>query len=1015
MGKLKKRSEVNNKDNGAAVAEEIAAVWSDVFDLVDDIVTVQNDQFRILKANAAALDCFGVSADALENSYCYELFAGRSEVCSLCPFLHFSTDQHVSQVKMVHAKNGLLFDIKLSRISAPKGGNSYLFHIAKKITKTPLVETEDYFAKIFNANPLPMLVSDLQSGLLLDVNQSFLDCFGYMREEMVGHSIGTLEVLADRYQSDSLLQKMKGCASVKELALKLTTKSGELRDVFWSAEEISYGGGRVLLSLVYDYTERRKAEKEQEARERKYALVFDASPDAVNINRLEDWRFVEVNNSYLEWSGFTKKEVMGKTVEEVNLWCDPQDREEFERRLQTTGTCDSLEAKFRKKDGSVLVGVISASVVSLNNIPHAISVTRNIDTLRKVEQEHSRQKVLFETIFNSISGGVVVTNASRIIQIASKGVRRTFGYRPEELIGKSTEMLFAEHDAFQEVGEKLFTVDADKNEYPHSAKYRHRSGRIFFGEAFGAKLFNRKGKWIGNLGIVRDISSREKEEKENLMLRAAIEQVNDVVVITDYLGNITYVNPAFEKVSGYSKDEAIGRNPRLLQSGQQDKKFYDDFWQTITQGHTFSGRMVNKRKDNTCYTEEVTVSPVVDKLGNVVRYIAIKRDITGHLLLESQLQQAQKMESVGRLIGGVAHDFNNILGVILGYAGMALRNSQPTDKFYNDLKIIYDAANRSAEIVRQLMMFSRQQAVAPKIIDLNAAVEGMLIMLRRLIGEDIELVWKPQPGSLPVKIDPSQVDQILANLCVNSRDAIRGIGRLTITTEKVVCEETTPERGELFATGVEFVRLLVSDDGIGIGEDELERIFEPFFTTKAIGRGTGLGLSTVYGIVQQNHGEITVNSKKGEGTSFTISLPLSKAPLSQYKEGGLAQINKGHNETILLVEDDLTLLEMTRTMLGKTGYNVLPANGGGEALRLARKKDVKIDLILTDVVMPEMNGKELSEEVRKIVPDVKVLFMSGYTANVLGHNGILDEELQFVAKPFTGAVMSDKIREILDN
>ncbi len=1019
MGISKKKLMIDNKAIAVAGEEELTGVWSDVLDLLDDVVTMQDGNFRLVRANKAAQKFFGRTEDSLLNSYCYDLFCDRDKVCPTCPFQTDLQDEQASHVKIFHKQNGANLEVKSSRISNPNNGQSYIVHIAKNITraetnKNSLLETEECFAKAFNANPLPMLVSDLKSGILLDVNQRCLDSLGYQREEMIGHSVEEIGSWADNKQRESLLKELQEKGSIKDYVLQIKTKSGELRDVLWSAEKIIFRGESVLLSLVYDYTEHRKTEKTLQESEEKFALAFDASPDALNINRLEDGKFIEVNQGYLKWSGYTREEIVGKTSQEINLWHDHSDREELVRILQKTGHCENLEAKFCRKDGTVTDGLMSARLLTINNTAHIISITRNMDALKKVEQEHYRQKVLFETIFNSLTDGVLVTDVDRVIQTANEGVLRTFGYLPQELVGKSAELLYAKREIFDSVGEKLFTVDADKNENLHIAQYKHRSGRLFSGETFGTKLFNNKNEWIGNLGIMRDVSERERDQKERLGLKTAIEQANDVVVITDYLGNITYVNPAFEKVTGYLKSEVVGHNPRILKSGQHEEKFYKEFWKTITSGEIFFGRMVNKRKDGTCYTEEVTVSPIVDNLGAISSYIAIKRDITDQLLLESQLQQAQKMESVGRLTGGVAHDFNNILGVILGYAGMALRNTDPEDKLYNDLSIIYDAASRSAEIVRQLLMFSRQQTVVPQIIDLNGAVEGMLKMLRRLIGEDIELSWKPYPGVLPIKIDPSQVDQILANLCVNARDAIRGNGKLSITTEKVVFDRRTQKSPIPFTSGGEFAQLLVSDDGDGIDTAEVDKIFEPFFTTKEVGQGTGLGLSTVYGIVQQNEGDISVASRKGEGSCFTISLPLSDSPLSLQKDGGLALVNEGQNETVLLVEDDLTLLEMTRRMLEKTGYNVLPANGGGEALRLARKNDVKIDLLLTDVVMPEMNGKELSDQMMKIIPEIKILFMSGYTSNVLGHNGVLDEGLCFVSKPFSRKNLSDKIREMLD-
>jgi PAS domain S-box-containing protein len=1016
---LKNRLQCDYGKNSAASAGGYAGFWPEIYDLLDDIITVQDENYRVVKANKAARLFFGLSAQPLDNLRCYELYGDLQCPCADCPSGVEAPLDRTRQQKAIRKVKDTFLEVQTSLLFVPDNDSPFVVHIAKHINraeieiKASLLETEGCFSKAFNANPLPMLVSDLKSGVLLDVNQRCLDCFGYLREELIGHSVENIGAWKDGDQWGNLILELQKNGCIKDYALQIKTKSGGIKDVLWSAEKIIFRGKTVLLSLVYDYTERRKAEKTLEESEEKYSLAFDASPDSVNINRLDDGTFVEVNKGYLEWSGYTREEVIGKTSVELKLWCDPIDREKLVRDLEETGHCENLEAKFRRKDGTPTIGLMSARVIILNNVPHIISVTRDRDALKQFENEHLRQKNLFETIFNALTDGVVVTDINRIIQIANKGMKLTFGYDPEELVGKSTEVLYAQKQIFYELGEKLFSAQAGKNETFHHTTYRHRSGKVFQGESFGTKLYNNRNEWIGNLGIMRDITAREKEKKERLGLKTAIEQASDVVMITDYLGDITYVNPAFERVSLYSQKEVIGSNPRFLKSGLQDEKFYENFWQTITSGKTFTGRTVNRRKDGSHYTEEATVTPIVDRSGQIVNYIAIKRDITEQLLLESQLQQAQKMESVGRLTGGVAHDFNNILGVILGYAGMALRNSKPTDKLYNDLKIIYDAAGRSADIVRQLLMFSRQQTVLPQTIDLNYAVESMLKMLRRLIGEDIQLIWKPHPGILPIKIDPSQVDQILANLCVNARDAITGNGILTISTAKIVHKDTMLRAQMVFTPDEEAIQLVVCDNGAGISPDKLDKIFEPFFTTKEMGHGTGLGLSTVYGIIQQNNGDIAVKSQPGVGTTFTIVLPESQEPLSLNKDGGLGQVSEGRNETILLVEDDLTLLDMTRRMLEKTGYIVFPANSGGEALRLAEKNSKTIDLLLSDVVMPEMNGKELSNKIMEIIPDLKILFMSGYTSNVIGHNGVLEEGVQFVAKPFSRKDLADKIRAIL--
>jgi two-component system, cell cycle sensor histidine kinase and response regulator CckA len=380
--------------------------------------------------------------------------------------------------------------------------------------------------------------------------------------------------------------------------------------------------------------------------------------------------------------------------------------------------------------------------------------------------------------------------------------------------------------------------------------------------------------------------------------------------------------------------------------------------------------------------------------------------------LQSQLNQAQKMESVGRLAGGVAHDFNNMLGVILGHTEMALEEIDPAAPLYASLQAVQHAGERSADLTRQLLAFARKQTVAPKVIDINDTVEGMLKMLRRLIGEDIDLLWQPGQSLQPVKVDPSQLDQLLANLCVNARDAIAGVGKVTIETDAKTFDETYCADHLGFLPGA-YVVLEISDDGCGMDKKTLNQIFEPFFTTKEQGQGTGLGLASVFGMVKQNNGFINVYSELGQGTTFKIYLPayaiksdgvVEKAPDLPADHG---------NETILLVEDESAILEMTTRMLERLGYTVVAATTPGEAIHLAHEYRERIDLLMTDVVMPEMNGRQLAGNLLSHYPDLKRLFMSGYTANVIAHHGVLDEDVHFIQKPFSMKDLGGKLREAL--
>jgi len=381
--------------------------------------------------------------------------------------------------------------------------------------------------------------------------------------------------------------------------------------------------------------------------------------------------------------------------------------------------------------------------------------------------------------------------------------------------------------------------------------------------------------------------------------------------------------------------------------------------------------------------------------------------------LQSQLLQAQKMESIGRLAGGVAHDFNNMLGVILGHTELALLQADENHELYADLKEIQTAAMRSADITKQLLAFARKQTISPRELDLNKTVESMLNMLRRLIGENIDLVWKPAAHIWLVKMDPSQIDQILANLCVNARDAITGVGKLTIETGIKSFDEEYCKEHSGFIPG-DFVLLAVSDNGCGMDKDTLDNLFEPFFTTKEVGKGTGLGLATIYGIVKQNNGFINIYSEPGQGSIFKIYLPRLVAVEDAQKAIPEKKTAAGGTETILLVEDEPTILRMTRIMLEKNGYSVLPADTPAEAVEKAKKYSGAIDLLMTDVVMPEMNGRDLAAKLINLHPNIKLLFMSGYTANVIAHQGVLDDGVAFIQKPFSMADMTMKVREVLD-
>ena len=478
-----------------------------------------------------------------------------------------------------------------------------------------------------------------------------------------------------------------------------------------------------------------------------------------------------------------------------------------------------------------------------------------------------------------------------------------------------------------------------------------------------------------------------------------------LIFVKDRAGRYELVNHQWEVVTRLLRADVIGRTDLDLFPGEVGERFRENDEEVMQTNSMIEREEILEDEQGKRFFISIKF-PLHDENGTVTGICAMTTEITERKRiaeerehLQEQLLQAQKMDSVGRLAGGVAHDFNNMLGVILGHTEMALEEVPPTNPLYGDLQEIQKAAQRSSSLTRQLLAFARKQTVAPKALDLNETVGGMIKMLQRLIGEEITLDWQPGDNLWSVKVDPSQIDQVLANLCVNARDAIDGQGKITIETRNAVLDSEYCTNNPNALPG-EYVELEITDTGHGMSKELMEHVFEPFFTTKGVGQGTGLGLATVYGVVQQNHGLINVYSEVGQGTSFKIYLPRYQEGLQEASPGEVEKDegSTNHHETILLVEDEPALLHMSRTMLERLGYRVLAANSPSEAILLADKHADEIQLLMTDVVMPEMNGRELVQCIVERHPKLKHLYMSGYTANVIAQHGVLDVGTFFIQK-----------------
>jgi PAS domain S-box-containing protein len=515
--------------------------------------------------------------------------------------------------------------------------------------------------------------------------------------------------------------------------------------------------------------------------------------------------------------------------------------------------------------------------------------------------------------------------------------------------------------------------------------------------------------------------AEERRREADLRFRAIYDRVSIGIAEISLEHRFRCANPTYCRWLGYSEQELIGKHLRdITHPKDQETNLHlqDRLASGAIDHYEMEKRLVCK--DGHVFDGLISASLVRDATGQPAYVLGALVDITERNRadeerdrLQAQLMQASKMESVGRLAGGIAHDFNNMLLVILGRTEVVLDQVDPATPLHEDLLEIQKAALRSADLTRQLLAFARKQIVAPQVLDLDATVEGTLKMLRRLIGEDIDLLWRPRAGQWRVKIDPAQLDQVMANLCVNARDSIDGVGRVTIETDTVMLDDAYCSMHAGFVPG-EFVVLAVSDDGRGMDKEIQRRIFEPFFTTKALGQGTGLGLSTVYGIVKQNDGFINVYSEPGHGSTFRIYLPRCGSETADSGRVSAAYTPEGRGETVLLVEDEVPILTVAAAMLRRLGYTVLAANTASEAIRLCETHDGKIHLLLTDVVMGDMNGRDLAARLSSIRPDLRRLFMSGYTATVIAHRGVLEEGVDFIQKPFSMHDLAAKVGAALD-
>ena len=513
------------------------------------------------------------------------------------------------------------------------------------------------------------------------------------------------------------------------------------------------------------------------------------------------------------------------------------------------------------------------------------------------------------------------------------------------------------------------------------------------------------------VSIVRDISERKRAEEERRRLAAAVEYAADAIMVTDAEWVVQYVNPAFEKVTGYAKEEVLGRNPYILAPEGEDIRVYLGVEDAIRSGSPWKGRLKNRRKDGILIDQDTVVYPIRDPGGKIVNHVIASRDITREVQLEKQARTAQHMEAVGTLAGGIAHDFNNALTGIIGFADLLRMRLGKEPKLQGDVDEILKCAERASTLTRQLLAFARRQVIEPVSLELNTVVRDLSRLMKKVSGEQIEVRTRLTEGAPPIFADRGQLEQVLLNLCLNSRDAMPGGGEFLVSTDTVVWEGERVEEHAVMPAG-QYVLLTVADNGSGMDDATRKRAFDPYFTTKAPGKGTGLGLSMVYGIVKQNGGFIFLDTRPGKGTTFRIYFPATEA-VPEEKEEKKEAVVRGGAETILLAEDEEAIRNLAERSLRGYGYEVLVARDGAEAVALFEAHP-EIAIAVLDVVMPRMGGKEALDAMRRLRPDLKALFTSGYSTDRIHESFVLLPGIEFLPKPYGPASLARRVREVLD-
>lgn len=908
-------------------------------------------------------------------------------------------------------------------------------------------------------NQIQTILSTMQDGYILaddegnilDVNESYCRMIGYSKDELLKMNIINLEANFSENEVREKIKLFKQNESTR-FVTRHRHKNGNLIILDVNIVGSTEHNKTLIAAFCKDITEQESLQKILRESEQRYRGIFQNSPLGIMIikeNKI--WLINEAGKKILKVDNEIK--ILNSTLLDL-IPKEYHDSIGTQINSILNGekeTLSGLKTRVRRYDNFLIDVEFSLNKIEIMGQPSIQLVFQDIT--------HREREFKIEHLYKEIALGVYHSNTlqdlAKIIETHLKKIL-SIDSLLMALYNKQTETLEIIHSSVDEGIGDTFSIKGTLSEQVISLKLSLLLREEDIDNLIDLGKYRLKGKptkcWLGvpliyksePIGIIilqhfsnasafteKDrelmesiahhltIAIREKLFQQELIKFQHIINQNPLsIMITDPEGNLSYVNPYFEDLTGYSANEVLNKNPRFLQSGLTPSTVYDELWATITEGKTWRGKFINKKKDGTIFHEEAIIFPLQNEHGEAINYIGIKKDITSQIEAENRLFQNQKMEAMGQLVSGVAHDFNNMLTAITGYSELLLNKIDSQHPFYKALSTILDASQSASDLTKQLLAFSRKQTIEPRVLDVNSSFSKWFKIYRRLVPEDIEVKFIPCKEDIKIMADPVQLEQVLLNLIVNARDAIvdktdNRNKRITIEVVKVEVDHITAESHPPLKPGLSAC-ITISDTGVGIPPELIDRIFEPFFTTKPKGKGTGMGLSTVYGIVSQHKGTINVYSEYGVGTTFKIYWPVMSDAESAILQKDEELIELPQKElVIMLLEDDPKVREFAKIAMEEYDIQVIDFNSPHEALNHLKSSNITYDLVITDLIMPEMSGYDFIQEAKKITPDIKYILTTGYSENHISEKEKFPEDVIFLNKPFTPRMLLMKIKEAL--